>query len=188
MASLKDYFFRLTQLPSNEGASKLDLGVSSTGIAWIKITSRDATVRYLFQDNDGTLRIHTSEPTANTDGTALGIKASSLTGAMLTTGKGYFVVAVATNGTTPVNVFGAGGAPVALTIKSIKSVAQDTTAGNILTKNGSNTVATIAKGTTSGGVVGGVSLANASVSAGAVCTVESSSAGNSIVEIVFEVA
>jgi hypothetical protein len=114
--------------------------------------------------------------------------AATVTGAMLTAKKGYFTVAVNTNGTTPVNVFGAGGAPVALTITSITSTALDTTTGNIITKQAANTVATIAKGATAGALVGAVSLANATYAAADVCTVESSSAGNSTVLITFTVA
>ena len=112
----------------------------------------------------------------------------NVTGAKLSTGAGYFVVTTATNGTTAVNVFGAGGAPVALTVTSVISIAKDTTAGNIIVKQAANTVATIAKGTTSGALVGAASLANATYAAADVCTVESSSAGNSFVVITFTVA
>ena len=112
----------------------------------------------------------------------------AVTGAKLSAGKGYFTVAVDTNSTTPVNVFGAGGAPVALTVKSVKVISKDTTAGDIILKQAANTVATIAKGTDAGAVIGAVSLANTSYTAADVCTVESSSAGEATVEIVFEVA
>lgn len=102
-------------------------------------------------------------------------------------GNGYFTVAVKTNGTSAVNVFSAAGAPVALTVTSVVSIAQDTTAGNITLSQASNTVATIAKGTTSGALVGGASLAHTSYAAGDACQVLSSSAGNSIVVITFQV-
>lgn len=115
------------------------------------------------------------------------IAAGAITGAKLSAGVGYFQVAADTNGTTPVNVFGAGGAPVALTVTSVVSIAQDTTAGNIVLKQAANTVATIAKGTTSGAMVGATTLANAAYAAADVCTVESSSAGNSRVLITFTV-
>lgn len=116
------------------------------------------------------------------------LAAGAVTGAKLSTGKGYFTVAIDTNSTTPVNVFGAGGAPVALTVKSVKVISKDTTAGNIVLKQAANTVATIAKGTAAGAVIGATSLANTSYAAADVCTVESSSAGEATVEIVFEVA
>lgn len=112
----------------------------------------------------------------------------SITGAKLSTNVGYFSVSVLTTGTTPVNVFGAGGAPTALTITSVLSTAQDTTAGNITLADTAGTVVAIAKGTTSGGVVGGVTLANTAVTAGNSVTVVSSSVGNSIVTINFTVA
>lgn len=92
-------------------------------------------------------------------------------------------VAVAnTNGTTNVNVFTA---PVDLTITGVFLGALDTTAGNITVLNGSDTVVTIAKGTTAGAMVHGTTLANASVSAGTVVQVDSSSAGNARVYITY---
>lgn len=117
--------------------------------------------------------------------TAIG--AAKVTGAKLTAGKGYFAVATLTNTTTPVNVFGAGGAPIALTVTSVISIAQDTTASNIVLKQAANTVVSIAKGTVSGVPVGGASLSNTTYAAADVCTVESSGAGNSIVLITFTV-
>lgn len=116
------------------------------------------------------------------------IAAAAVNGAKLSTGKGYFSVAVETNGETAVNVFGAGGAPVALTVTSVLSVAQDGTAGNITLSQASNTVCTIAKGTNAGVPVGGVSLAHTTYAAGDACAVLSSSVGNSIVIITFQVA
>jgi hypothetical protein len=98
-------------------------------------------------------------------------------------------IAVNTTGTTPVNVF-ADGVPANLapgiTITSVVSTALDTTAGNITVANAGNTVATIAKGTAAGALVGATSLANASVTSGAALTVVSSSAGNSTVVINFK--
>lgn len=113
---------------------------------------------------------------------------STIAGAKLTPGVMYLTVSADTNGTTPVNVFGAGGAPTALVVKSVVSVAQDTTAGNIILKQAANTVCTIAKGTTSGALVGATTISNATYAAADVCTVESSSAGNSRVLITFTVA
>jgi hypothetical protein len=124
----------------------------------------------------------------NTNAGVTAIGAGKVTGAMLKPAKGYFTVAVATNGTTPVNVFGSGGAPCALTVTSVLSIAKDTTAGNIILKQAANTVATIAKGTVAGVPVGAATVANATYAAADVCTVESSSGGNSFVQITFEVS
>jgi hypothetical protein len=115
-----------------------------------------------------------------------GLKVS---GANLKTGKGYFSVAVGTNGTTPVNVFGAGGAPIGLVVTSVVAQSLDTTAGNIILKNDGTTVSTIAKGTAAGVCVAEVgTLATGVYSAAAACTVESSSAGNARVVITFTIA
>lgn len=103
-------------------------------------------------------------------------------------GVGYFTVAVATNGTTAVNVFGAGGAPCPLTVTSVTTNALDTTAGNITLKQAANTVVTIAKSATAGTLVGNGALSNATYAAGDVCTVVSSSAGNATVIITFTTA
>lgn len=93
------------------------------------------------------------------------------------------VKVVDTNGTTAVNVFGANGAPFDGVITSVDLIALDTTAGNITPKVRGNTVVTIAKGTTSGVLVGGVTLANTSFNAGDSIQVVSSSAGNGRVRI-----
>lgn len=131
--------------------------------------------------NDGTV--------ASCDFNLIGTLApGSVTGALLAPGVGYFTVAIATNGTTPVNVFGAGGAPCNLTVTSVMVISKDTTAGNIVLKQAANTVATIAKGTAAGAVLGATSLANAAYTAADVCTVESSSAGDAKVIITFTVA
>lgn len=112
---------------------------------------------------------------------------ANVTGAKLSAGKGYFTVVASTNATTPVNVFGAGGAPVALTVKSVTVIAKDTTASNILLKQAANTVCTISKSTTAGVIVGATSLSNNVYAASDVCTIESSGSGEAFVEIVFEV-
>ena len=88
-----------------------------------------------------------------------------------------------TNGTTPVNVFSSAGAPIPFTVESFESIAADATASNIILKNGTNTVASVAKGTTANAVVGEEALANTAVVAGAGFTVESSGTGNSICKI-----
>jgi len=96
---------------------------------------------------------------------------------------GYYSSATTTNGTTTVNVFATTQFPI--TIKGIYLVSNDTTAGNITVKEAGNTVATIAKGTTSGALVGATSLSNTSVKQGSSLTVVSSSAGNATVFITF---
>jgi hypothetical protein len=88
-----------------------------------------------------------------------------------------------TNGTTAVNVYGAGGAPRAMVVKDVIVTALDTIAGNILLKNGTNTVCTIAKGTSATVVVGSGTLSNTAIAKNAICTVESSTTGNARVKI-----
>lgn len=97
------------------------------------------------------------------------------------------VIAVATNGTTPVNVFTAA-LTFNLTITGIYLISDDTTAGNITIADTAGTVATIAKGTTAGVMTGASSLANTSVSVGNTLTVVSSSAGNATVFITYSVS
>lgn len=90
-----------------------------------------------------------------------------------------------TDGTTPVAVFSNGNAQFPMTIKGIFLISKDTTAGNITVKNAGNTIATIAKGTTSGAMVGATSLSNTTYYAGNAFTIVSDSAGNSTVFICF---
>lgn len=121
---------------------------------------------------------------------SISLKDDTVTGAKLVTGKMYMAVAAATNGTTPVDVFGSGGAPHDLTITGVIAVAKDVNAADItLTANGL-TVATFAKSVTAGAVTGeDGALANTSVSAGQSVQVASSSAtGNALVIITFTVA
>lgn len=100
----------------------------------------------------------------------------------------YFTTCTPTNGTTPVNIFDANGAPTALTITGVMIVSRDTTAGNITPKQAANTVCTIAKGTSTGVAVGGASLSNTTYAKGDVATVVSSSAGNADVFITWALA
>lgn len=116
------------------------------------------------------------------------IGAGKVIGSKLPTGVGYYSVIAKTNGTTPVNVFGVGGAPCALTVVGGFVIAQDTTAGNITMQQAANTVFTAAKGTTTGLSTSMGSLTNATYAAADVCTVLSSSAGNALVVIFFTVA
>ena len=113
----------------------------------------------------------------------------SVTGAKLSTGAGYMVVATDTNGTNAVSVFGSSGLSTAVTITGVYLIAKDTTASNITVENPASTVvATIAKGTSSGALVGAASLANTSVAAGTNLIVKSSGTGNATVFITFTVA
>lgn len=93
------------------------------------------------------------------------------------------VVVATTSGTTPVHVFSSAGAPTTFIVESVKVTGLDTTASNIVLKNGTATVATVAKGTASGLITGAASLANTAYSVAATCTVESSGTGNALVEI-----
>lgn len=95
----------------------------------------------------------------------------------------FLMTCTPTNGTTPVNIFDANGAPCAMTIVGVFVVSRDTTAGNITPKQGANTVCTIAKGTSTGVAVGGATLSNTVYAKGDVATVVSSSAGNADVFI-----
>lgn len=92
-----------------------------------------------------------------------------------------------TNGTAAVNVFsGSGAATFPMAIADIIITSLDTTAGNITVENPVGTVvATIAKGTASGALVGAVTLSNTTVAAGSVLIVKSSTAGNAAVKIFF---
>ena len=108
----------------------------------------------------------------------------AVTGAKLVTVFGMATISRQTNGTTPVNVFGAT-VPFSGTIDGIFVVSKDTTAGNISILNNGNTVATIAKDTTAGVLTGATSLANTSVVAGTPFTIVSDSTGNVFVYITF---
>ncbi|HLI84495.1 MAG TPA: hypothetical protein VKV17_11285 [Bryobacteraceae bacterium] len=96
-----------------------------------------------------------------------------------------FPVIVQTNGTTPVNVFSANGAPTSLTLVSAFIISLDTNAGNISLTNAGNTVFTAAKGTTAGLSVPSGALANTSFALGAAAQVVSSG-GNALVVMIFQ--
>lgn len=89
-----------------------------------------------------------------------------------------------TNGTTAVDLYTA---PVAITVTGIYLISLDTTAGNITVVNGSDTLATIAKGTSAGTLVGASTLANTSIAAGETLQLDSSSAGNATVFVTFTI-
>lgn len=101
--------------------------------------------------------------------------------------KSFLCVAAATNGTTAVNVFTTFGSPVIGVITGVFVIAQDTTAGNITLKNAGSTVVVVAKGTVTGAMTGGVSLANTALKKGGSVTIVSSSAGNATVFMVYSV-
>lgn len=56
------------------GATKKpDIGINAaSGIGYFKLVSADGTEYWVFAENDGTLKIHTAEPSANTDGSEVG--------------------------------------------------------------------------------------------------------------------
>lgn len=115
------------------------------------------------------------------------INAGAVTGAKLSTLVNYSIVAKGTNGTTPVNVIAAT-VPFAAIITGVYLISEDTTAGNITIADTTGTVATIAKGTVSGVMVGAASLTNTTVNLGDTLTIVSSTAGNANVFIAFTVA
>lgn len=70
MSVLSDFLAQLKHLPGNSG--KIDIGISTGSIPYLKLTSANGTAAYLFVDNSGDLKIHTAEPTADGDGTVVG--------------------------------------------------------------------------------------------------------------------
>ncbi|HAS52779.1 MAG TPA: hypothetical protein DCS42_00970 [Nitrospiraceae bacterium] len=64
-------------------------------------------------------------------------------------------------------------------MQSFDSAALDATASNIVLKNGTATVASVAKGTVVGTIVAEEAMANTAVAKASVFTVESSGTGNS---------
>lgn len=99
----------------------------------------------------------------------------------------YHVVAVSTNGTTAVNVFGVSGLQYSFTITSVVVLSLDTTAANITISNNGSTVASVAKGTVAGVLTGAPSLSYVNYKSGEPFTVVSSSTGNAIVFVYFNI-
>lgn len=98
----------------------------------------------------------------------------------------YFNVATPTIGTSAVSVFGPGGLSAPITITGIYIISSDTTAGNITVENPASTVvATIAKGTIAGAMIGATILSNTFVNIGTNLIVKSSSTGNATVFITY---
>lgn len=88
---------------------------------------------------------------------------------------GYYVVSVATNGTTPVNVFGTTNG-FAGTITNVLVTGLDGTNANIGLADTAGTVVTVAKGTSSGLVTGGTTLSNTAFTSLGTMTIVSTSA------------
>lgn len=116
------------------------------------------------------------------------LASKAVTGAILATGKGYFSVTALTTNTTPVNVFGVGGAPCDLIVKHVRLTAVDATASTITIATDGNTITTIAKGTAPGALVGATAITNGAIATASSLTIVSDGAGEAFVEIAFEVA
>lgn len=96
-----------------------------------------------------------------------------------------FLVATNTSGTSTVPILGRKGPPFNLTITGVFLISKDTTAGNVSVYNSGATVATIAKGTTAGVMVGATSLSHSTYATGHTMNVASSSSGNATVFVSF---
>lgn len=70
MAKLSQY----TPALKPTGKIAFDAGGDGTTSApsYIKLVSANGTPRYIFVENDGTVKVHTAVPTANTDGSEVG--------------------------------------------------------------------------------------------------------------------
>jgi hypothetical protein len=99
------------------------------------------------------------------------------------------IVSAVSNGTTAVSVFGSAGLPFPITITGVYLIARDTTATNVTVEAPASTVvATVAKGTVAGVVVGASSLANTSVPANTDVILDGSGAGVAQVFITYRPA
>ena len=99
------------------------------------------------------------------------------------------VVSAVSAGTTAVSVFGSTGLPFAITITGVYLISRDTTATNVTVEAPASTVvATIAKGTVAGVVIGASSLANTSVPANTEVIIDGSGAGVAQVFITYRPA
>ena len=90
-----------------------------------------------------------------------------------------------TSGTTSQNLCDSDGAVADGKIVAVVAIAQDTNAGNITVTNGTNTVCTIAKATTAGLAVCGVTFTYTNVEKGAILTCESSTTNGDAQVIVY---
>jgi hypothetical protein len=163
----------------------VDGSIDTAHIAALQVT----TAKIALDAIDGTLIADDSVDSEHyVDGSidTAHIADAQITGAKTTLTKFYPVIVADTSGTDPVTVVTA---PVAMTVKSVTAIAQDTNAGNMVLKNGTDTVATFAKSTTAGDVTGEEgALTNAAVSASTAVTIESSTTnGDGRVHVLFEV-
>lgn len=93
-------------------------------------------------------------------------------------------IIVTTSGTTAQNAIDSSGCPVVGVVVQVVAWAQDTNAGNIIVKNATDTICTIAKSTTAGLPVGATTLTTPQMAVGDKLTVESDSTnGNARVVI-----
>ena len=88
-------------------------------------------------------------------------------------GKGVSITAAVTTGTTAVDVLSTT-TRINGTVTGVWVVGLDSTAANIILKTTAGTVATIAKGTTVGGLVASATLSNTAITREGILTVESS--------------
>ena len=142
-------------------------------------------VREIIRDENEKARFNTNNTVFHTHNN---IDAPFIPFLNISSAPNYFCVASTTNGTTPTAVFGSNGAQFNLTVTGCFLISLDTTAGNILVKNKGNTIATVAKGTTAGALVGATALSTGTLASyikGDSFTVESSSAGNATVFLSF---
>lgn len=163
----------------------VDGSIDTAHIAALQVT----TAKIALDAIDGTLIADDSVDSEHyVDGSidTAHIADAQITGAKTTLTKFYPAIVADTSGTDPVTVVTA---PVAMTIKSVTAIAQDANAGNMVLKNGTDTVATFAKSTTTGLITGEEgALTNASVSASTAVTIESSTTnGDGRVHVLFEV-
>ena len=99
------------------------------------------------------------------------------------------IVSAVSNGTTAVSVFGASGLPFPITITGVYLISRDTTATNVTVEAPASTVvATVAKGTAAGALVGASSLANTAVPANTNVILDGSGAGVAQVFITYRPA
>jgi hypothetical protein len=109
---------------------------------------------------------------------------AQVTGAKMSLTKQYGHVVKVTSSTDPQTFTSI---PIAVTITNVTSISEDTTAANIVVKNGTDTVCTIAKGVLASGGAGAFTLANTALGAAGTLTVESSvTNGDALVKVDFE--
>lgn len=117
---------------------------------------------------------------------------NGLTGANLVTGKGYYVVAGATTGTTNNSLFSSMIPGFAGSITAVLLISQDTTAASISVVTANGCISAVNKGVTTGNVTAFTASAGAITNNGFNATqcvyLVSNTAGNAIVIATFQVA